>query len=184
MSGLSGQGGVIQLETETPIPAPPERVWSALVDFPSYPAWHPHQAIEGIVELGGKVRIKGRLLGSSEFSSNARWTVVRCERHRLLEFGAGWAFLFRLRQWLEIRPHPQGSVLVQGTGYEGFIPWLVFRMALKTERLQPYHDAVARCLKAFLTGSSVPGPPGENRRSRRLKNRKQKPRRSEPKNPT
>lgn len=175
---------MIQLETETPIPAPPERVWSALVDFPSYPAWHPHQAIEGIVELGGKVRIKGRLLGSSEFSSNARWTVVRCERHRLLEFGAGWAFLFRLRQWLEIRPHPQGSVLVQGTGYEGFIPWLVFRMALKTERLQPYHDAVARCLKAFLTGSSVPGPPGENRRSRRLKNRKQKPRRSEPKNPT
>lgn len=174
---------MIQIETETPISAPPERVWAALVDFASYPAWHPHQTIEGIAELGGKVRIKGRLLGSSEFSSNARWTVVRCERHRLIDFGAGWSFFFRLRQWLEIRPHPQGSLLVQGTGYEGVVPWLVFRKASRIERLRAYHHAVARCLTAFLTGSR-PGPVAENRRQRRLKGTKQKPRRGEAKNST
>lgn len=167
---------MIQLETETPIPAPPERVWSALVDFASYPKWHPHQTVEGVAQLGGKVRIKGRLLGSSEVSSNARWTVLRCERHRLLDFGAGWRVLFRLRQWLEIRPHPQGSLLVQGTGFEGVVPWVVFRTVLRAERLRPYHDAVARGLTAFLTGSPQ-GTVGESRRERRLQRKKQKPRR-------
>lgn len=174
---------MIQIETETPISAPPERVWAALVDFASYPAWHPHQTIEGIAELGGKVRIKGRLLGSSEFSSNARWTVVRCERHRLIDFGAGWSFFFRLRQWLEIRPHPQGSLLVQGTGYEGVVPWLVFRNASRIEPIRAYHHAVARCLTAFLAGSR-PGPTTENRRQRRLKSKEPKPRRGEAKNST
>jgi uncharacterized protein YndB with AHSA1/START domain len=174
---------VIQIETETAIPAPPERVWSVLADFASYPAWHPHQEIEGIAELGGKVRIKGRLLGTSEFSSNARWTVLRCERHQLIDFGAGWPSLFRLRQWLEIRPHPQGSLLVQGTGFEGVIPWLVLRMGFRIERLRAYHHAVARCLTDFLSGSR-PGPVAENRRQRRLKSKNRKPRRGEAKNPT
>lgn len=175
---------MIQLETETPIPAPPERVWSALVDFASYPKWHPHQAIEGVAQLGGKVRIKGRLLGSSEFSSNARWTVLRCESPRLLDLCLGWPLLVRVRQWLEVRPHPRGSLPVQGTGYEGVVSWLVFRLALRVERLQPYHDAVARCLTAFLNGSSLPSPVGENRRQRRLRNRTQKSRRNGAKNPT
>lgn len=165
---------MIQIETETAIPALPERVWAALVDFASYPAWHPHQEIEGNAELGGKVRIKGRLLGSSEVSSNARWKILRCERHRLIDFGAGWPSLFRLRQWLEIRPHPQGSLLVQGNGFEGVIPWMFVRKASRIEGHRRYHDAVARCLTAFLTGSRLPGLVGENRKKRRLRNKQKK----------
>lgn len=165
---------MIQLETETPIPASQERVWSALVDFTSYPAWHPHQVIEDIAEPGGQVRIKGRLLGSSEVSSNARWTILRCERPRLIDFGAGWPSIFRLRQWLEIRPHPQGCLLVQGTGFEGVVLRIVLRKASNIERFRLYHDAVARRLTALLTGSPVPGPVGENRRQRRLASKKPK----------
>lgn len=171
---------MIQLETETPIPAPPERVWAALVDFGSYPAWHPHQVIDGIAEPGGKVRIKGRLLGSSEVSSNARWTILRCERSRLIDFGAGWPPIFRLRQWLEIRPHPQGCLLVQGSGFEGIIPRVVFRKASRIEGFRLYHDAVARRLTAFITGKP-PGPAGENRRQRRRKSKTQKPSQGEAK---
>lgn len=164
---------MIRLETETPIPAPPERVWSALVGFANYPAWHPHQVIEGIAEPGAKVRIKGRLLGSSEVSSNTRWTILRCERPRLIDFGAGWPSIFRLRQWFEIRPHPQGCLLIQGTGFEGVIPKIVLRKPSSIERFRLYHDAVARQLTALLTGSPVPGPVGENRRQRRFASKKQ-----------
>jgi hypothetical protein len=47
-----------QLETQIEIEAPVERVWSLLIDFPSYPRWNPFvRSIEGNLEIGRPLKI-------------------------------------------------------------------------------------------------------------------------------
>jgi hypothetical protein len=42
-----------RLETQIDIDAPAERVWSLLIDFPSYPRWNPFiRSIAGTLEVG------------------------------------------------------------------------------------------------------------------------------------
>jgi hypothetical protein len=47
-----------QLETQIEIAAPVERVWSLLIDFPSYPRWNPFiRSIEGTIEVGKPLKV-------------------------------------------------------------------------------------------------------------------------------
>jgi hypothetical protein len=47
-----------QIETEIVINASPEKVWSVLTDFTSYPAWNPFiRSIEGEKRSGGRLRV-------------------------------------------------------------------------------------------------------------------------------
>jgi len=46
------------LETQVDIDALVERVWSLLIDFPSYPRWNPFvRSIEGILEVGQSLKV-------------------------------------------------------------------------------------------------------------------------------
>jgi hypothetical protein len=46
------------LETQIDIDVPVERVWSLLIDFPSYPRWNPFvRSIEGILEVGQSLKV-------------------------------------------------------------------------------------------------------------------------------
>lgn len=45
------------LDTSIDIDAPPERVWSILMDFETYPSWNPFiTSIEGDQRVGGKLK--------------------------------------------------------------------------------------------------------------------------------
>jgi hypothetical protein len=47
------------IETQIEIAAPAERVWSALMDFPSYPDWNPFiTEIVGTPEPGARLRVR------------------------------------------------------------------------------------------------------------------------------
>jgi hypothetical protein len=47
-----------EIKTEIEINAAPERVWSILMDFPSYPEWNPFiRRIEGIGEVGERLSV-------------------------------------------------------------------------------------------------------------------------------
>lgn len=46
------------LETQIDIAAPIEKVWSLLIDFPSYPRWNPFiRSIEGTLEIGQSLKV-------------------------------------------------------------------------------------------------------------------------------
>src|SRR4030088_575329 len=46
------------LETQIEIDAPAERVWSLLIDFPSYPRWNPFiRSIEGTLGVGQSLTV-------------------------------------------------------------------------------------------------------------------------------
>lgn len=47
-----------KIETQIEINAPAERVWSLLVDFPSYPRWNPFvRSIEGTLAVGQSLKV-------------------------------------------------------------------------------------------------------------------------------
>lgn len=48
-----------ELRTEIEIAATPERVWSILLDFPSYPDWNPFiRSIKGIAKVGDRLTVR------------------------------------------------------------------------------------------------------------------------------
>ncbi len=48
----------MEIKTETLINATPEKVWSVLTDFGSYPSWNPFiKSVEGMVKVGSKLTV-------------------------------------------------------------------------------------------------------------------------------
>ena len=74
-----------ELRTEIAIDAPPDRVWSILMDFPSYPDWNPFiRSIKGEARPRGK--LKARIQPSGGRAMTFKPTVLAAEPARELRW--------------------------------------------------------------------------------------------------
>jgi hypothetical protein len=76
---------VLELHTEIEIQAPPERVWSILIDFPSYEHWNPFiRHIHGSPQAGSPLHV--RLQPSGTRAMEFHPTVLVADRPRELRW--------------------------------------------------------------------------------------------------
>ncbi len=141
---IQSMGKMTVLRWKIAISAPRARVWAALCDFPTWPAWFP--GVRDVAVPGGAPRVGGgRLLtlvvGRPHHERFAVWEegrsfavvvtdpplVARSMRGQpaLRDAGAGTVLDWELRY--EPRPGPAGRVLDRGTAV---VLGLVFRVAL------------------------------------------------------
>ena len=78
--------GMSELATSVDVDAPPERVWTVLTDFDSYPEWNPTMRIRGRPNLGAHLDVELRLPDARPQAF--RPTVTRVDRpHELRWLG-------------------------------------------------------------------------------------------------
>jgi len=74
-----------ELRTEIEIDAPAERVWTALLDFPSFPEWNPFiRRIEGTPAIGSRLEVSLGASGTKPMTF--RPTVLNVVRNRELRW--------------------------------------------------------------------------------------------------
>jgi hypothetical protein len=103
-----------ELSTEIEIDSTPERVWSILVDFPSYPRWNPFiRYIQGTTEAGKRLEV--RIQRSGGKGMTFRPTVLAAERPRELRWLGHLLFpgLFDGEHRFVIEPLSAGKVRFQ-----------------------------------------------------------------------
>jgi hypothetical protein len=78
-----GPGPMREIRDEVEIDAPPERVWSVLTDFDSYPEWNPFvQRLSGRAEQGAKLDV--RIAPPGKKGMGFKPTVIAAEADREL----------------------------------------------------------------------------------------------------
>ena len=138
---------MVRLHTELFIDAPPERVWSVLTDFASYPAWNPLLLeAHGEAREGARVRVKAASPGGSGKSLRFRATVVRVEPARRLVWKGGVPGVLHGEHFFELTPEGAGTRLVQGEHFTGVLS-LLLPASLKGKLERGYagmNEALAR----------------------------------------
>lgn len=103
----------VTIAVETPIAAPPARVWSVLTDFEDYPSWNPQiTRWQGAFEVGARLEVLLQLPGRRPITMKPR--IVE------LEPGRRYAWLGRVgvpglvdgRHSFEVRPVGDHTVFV------------------------------------------------------------------------
>jgi hypothetical protein len=142
-----------QLETQIEIEAPVERVWSLLIDFPSYPRWNPFvRSIEGNLEVGRSLKVfiqppgtKGMRFQPTVLAltpnRELRWKgklllpgLFDGEHYFLLEIKAGGGLTFRQGETFSGIFVPLFSRSLDGATKQGFV---AMNEALKREAEKP-----------------------------------------------
>ena len=149
----------MQIETQTDIDAPPERVWAVLADFGRHPDWNPF-----VREIRGEVREGARLLvrlgPPGKRPMTFRPVVTRAEPDRALGWlgtlGAGW--VFRGEHVFRLEPLGDGRTRFHhGETFGGLLVPLL-RRSLDTDTRAGF-EAMDRALKAEAERSrGEPGP--------------------------
>ena len=119
------------LETQIDIDAPVERVWSLLIDFPSYPRWNPFvRSIEGILEVGQSLKVFIQPQGAKGMRFQP--TVLVAQPNRELRW-KGKLFLpglFDGEHYFKLEVKPEGGLTFhQGENFSGVLVPL-FRRSL------------------------------------------------------
>ena len=119
------------LETQIGIDATAERVWSLLVDFPSYPQWNPFiRSIEGIPEVGQSLNVLIQPQGAK--SMRFLPTVLTAQPHHEFRW-KGKLFLpglFDGEHYFKLEENPEGGLTFhQGENFSGLLVPL-FRRSL------------------------------------------------------
>ena len=118
---------MLELRTDIEISSTPERVWSILTDFDSYPGWNPFiRSIEGIARVGNRLNVSIQPVGSKAMSF--RPVVLAATTNfelrwvgRLLIPG-----IFDGEHYFQIVPGTTGRVrLVQGEKFNGLLVGLL-----------------------------------------------------------
>lgn len=137
------------IESAIDIDAPPERVWSILVDLASYAEWNPFTPrIDASLRPGEPVVLHVAMKpGKKLLVQKESCTVNDPARHEL-----GWgmtmgpAFVLRAQRIQRLTPLPSGGTRYwTGDSFAGVLTPLV--MALYRSDIQRGFDAVARALK-------------------------------------
>ncbi len=136
----------MELSHEIEIAAPPERVWSVLMDFASYNEWNPYQTIEGEPTLYSKVRVTSRKLRSDEITQQAQAVVTKLEPLSKLELYSGNILTWSSLRWFHLSPSPNGTVFRHGVKMSGFLAKRAFKRTHKIERLLPLFTAVSEAV--------------------------------------
>ena len=110
------------LHTEIDIAAPPERVWSCLMDFAAYPAWNPFiTSVVGVAAVGQRLTV--RLDPPGGRGITMRPTVIDVVAGRALEwFGRlGIPGIFDGRHRFELHETATGTRFVHGERFQGLL---------------------------------------------------------------
>src|SRR5487761_267664 len=118
-----------QVETHIEIEAPLERVWSLLIDFPSYSRWNPFvRSIEGALEVGQSLWVFIQPPGTD--GMQFRPTVLAVEPNRELRW-KGKLFLpglFDGEHYFHLESKPGGGLTFrQGETFSGILVPLLRR---------------------------------------------------------
>ena len=120
-----------QLETQIEIAVPVERVWSLLIDFPSYPRWNPFiRSIEGTVEVGQPLKVFIQPPGAS--GMRFRPTVLAVQPNSELRWKGKFLLpgLFDGEHYFKLEAKPGGGLTFrQGETFSGILV-LLFRRSL------------------------------------------------------
>jgi hypothetical protein len=115
-----------ELRTEIEIAAPPERVWTVLIDFDSYPDWNPFiRRITGQPAVGSRLEV--RLEPPEGRGMTFKPSVLKAQAHQ--EF----AWLGRLmvpgifdgEHRFELHPRNGGTLFVQREVFKGIVDALL-----------------------------------------------------------
>jgi hypothetical protein len=120
-----------KLETQIEIEAPVERVWSLLIDFPSYPQWNPFiRSIKGNLEVGRSLKVFIQPPGTS--GMHFRPTVLMLQPNRELRWKGKLLLpgLFDGEHYYKLEAKPGGGLtFYQGEIFSGILVPL-FRRSL------------------------------------------------------
>lgn len=121
---------MIECSAEVEIPAPPRRVWEALIDFAAYPEWNPYIAVRGTAALGSEIR----WAYSSQMIKRV-WTSAIIDEFDepnaiTWSFRVGWLFNFEER--LRLHPTRGGTRLTHSVRCRGIAAQLGRRSLRKT----------------------------------------------------
>jgi hypothetical protein len=137
---------VKEFDTSIEVDAPPERVWSILMDFDSYPGWNPFiTSIEGEQRMGGK--LKASLTQPGGKTTTFKPTV------QVFEAGTELTWLGRIlmpgifdgRHTLRVEPRAGGSTFYHREHFTGIISGLLMRFI--GESTEAGFHAMNRALK-------------------------------------
>lgn len=119
-----------RLDTSTEIAAPAARVWSVLVDFPSYPRWNPFvRSIAGIALAGERLQV--RIEPPGQGGMTFRPVVLKAEEGRELRW-KGKVLLPGLldgEHYFVLEPAERGTLFRHGEIFSGLLVPL-FRTSL------------------------------------------------------
>lgn len=116
------------LDTSIDIDAPPERVWSILMDFDAYPAWNPF-----IITIAGEQKVGGKLQAELK-PPNGKKTTFK-PTVQVFADGTELTWLGRIlvpgifdgRHTLRVEPRAGGSRFIQREKFTGIIAGLLMR---------------------------------------------------------
>ncbi|HEV7618193.1 MAG TPA: SRPBCC domain-containing protein [Burkholderiaceae bacterium] len=118
-----------RIETQIEINAPAERVWSLLMDFPSYPRWNPFiRSIEGNPMVGQSLNVLIQPPGSK--AMRFRPTVLKVEPNREFRWKGKLLVpgLFDGEHYFKLEPKPGGGLVFrQGEVFSGLLVPLLKR---------------------------------------------------------
>lgn len=122
-----------QIETQVQIDAPPQRVWSLLLDFPRYAQWNPFiRHIEGRAVAGEQLNVLIQPVGGSEMAFSP--TVLAIKPLEELRWKGQFVLpgLFDGEHYFLLRPDGAGGVSwIHGEKFSGLlVPFL--RSSLET----------------------------------------------------
>ena len=126
-----------QIETRIEIDAPPEDVWTVLMDFPSYATWNPMVvAIAGEPEVGGRLDIKVALKNGRRLTF--RPTVVEYDAGRRFAWlgKVGVRGVFDGLHRFEVENAGPTSTFIHSEEFRGLLPPLLGKLMRDT------HDSI------------------------------------------
>lgn len=130
----------MELVTEIVINAPPETVWSVLMDFERYPEWNPF-----IVEISGKAEVGQRLdvtlkpPGTRPMRMRPRVIAVKPGREFRWRGNLAVPGTFTGEHVFEIEPNEAGSRFRQSEHFKGILVPL-FRHSLLTDTRRGFEE--------------------------------------------
>lgn len=134
------------IDTEILIQAPPERVWSVLTDFATYPQWNPFiESVAGKPEWGQRLTVRINVGGERHVFKPQVLQASPPTRLRWLG-RVGFPGIFDGEHGFELRAEGTATRLLHTESFQGFLVPLLWR------RLEPMtragFEAMNRALKA------------------------------------
>ena len=144
---------MIKLETETILPAAPERVWDILTDFESYPEWNPMVLeVAGNSQIGAKLKLKVSAPDSSGNTYSFKAKIVNFQLGKILAWKGGVPGILSGFHYWKLSSCDCGTRLVHGEDFFGLYIWLMDRK--HTISLKPAYEAMNLALTQRLLSLS------------------------------
>ena len=165
---------MIDLNHEIEIPVAPQRVWNAILDFPSYPRWNPIVAVRGTAGIGSRIELS---FGGPQASRRV-WQaglITAWDEPHFVAWSTGISWIFCLDESYSLEAKHGGTVLRRSVRCRGVLVALLGPLIRK--RLKTLLSASDQGLHHYLKPTAT-APMGHARHigSRRATKKKRRPR--------